>query len=59
MAHENGHHYGSPSAAIPLDSDSFHFAPGLVDAPRAFSMKLSMVTKGKCGLMPSKIDPEL
>ena len=32
---------------------------GLVGAPRAFSMKLSMVTKDKCGLVPSKVDPEL
>ena len=32
---------------------------GLVDAPRAFSIKLSSVTCEKCGLMPSKVDPEL
>ena len=31
---------------------------GLVDAPRAFSMKLAEVTD-KCGFVPSKIDPEL
>ena len=30
----------------------------LVDAPLAFSMKLGMVTCDKCGLIPSKIDPE-
>ncbi len=29
---------------------------GLVDAPRAFSIKLSSVTCEKCGLMPSKVD---
>jgi hypothetical protein len=32
---------------------------GLVDAPRAFSIKLSSVTCDKCGLMPSKVDQEL
>ena len=32
---------------------------GLVDAPRAFSLKLSRVTTGKCRLVPSKVDPEL
>ena len=32
---------------------------GLVDAPRAFSIKLGLVTKNKCGLIPSKVDPEL
>ena len=32
---------------------------GLVDAPRAFSLKLQTVTKDKCGLQPSTIDPEL
>jgi hypothetical protein len=31
---------------------------GLVDAPLAFSIKLSMVTLDKCNLIPSKIDPE-
>ena len=31
---------------------------GLVDAPLAFSIKLSMVTRDKCNLIPSKIDPE-
>ena len=31
---------------------------GLVDAPLAFSVKLGMVTRDKCGLIPSKIDPE-
>jgi hypothetical protein len=32
---------------------------GLVDAPLAFSIKLSMVTLDKCGLIPSKIDPRV
>ena len=32
---------------------------GLVDAPRAFSMKLRQVTEGKCRLVASSIDPEL
>ena len=32
---------------------------GLVDALRAFTMKLSLVTRDKCGLIPSKVDPEL
>ena len=32
---------------------------GLVDAPRAFSLKLQMVTRDKCGLQPSTIDQEL
>ena len=32
---------------------------GLVDAPRAFSMKLSMVTKDKCHMMPTSVDNEL
>ena len=32
---------------------------GLVDAPRAFSMKLRHVTHTKCGLVPSSVDPEL
>ena len=31
---------------------------GLVDAPLAFSIKLGMVTRDKCNLIPSKIDPE-
>ena len=31
---------------------------GLVDAPLAFSIELGMVTRDKCGLIPSKIDPE-
>ena len=30
-----------------------------MDAPRAFSLKLQTVTRDKCGLMPSSIDPEL
>ena len=32
---------------------------GLIDAPRAFSMKLNQVTKDTCGLMPTSVDPEL
>ena len=32
---------------------------GLVDAPRAFSMKLATVTKDKCGLLPCSVDGEL
>ena len=32
---------------------------GLVDAPRAFSLKLLKVTRDKCRLMPSAVDPEL
>ena len=32
---------------------------GLVDAPRAFSLKLGMVTQTSCGLIPSKVDLEL
>ena len=32
---------------------------GLVDAPRAFSMKLSQITRDKCKLIPSQVDPEL
>ena len=32
---------------------------GLVDAPRAFSLKLQMVTRDKCGLQPSTVDQEL
>jgi len=32
---------------------------GLVDAPRAFSLKLGMVTKEECRLEASKVDPEL
>ena len=32
---------------------------GLVDAPRAFSLKLRQVTEGKCKLVASSIDPEL
>ena len=32
---------------------------GLVDAPRAFSIKLSSITREKCGLMPSKVDQEM
>jgi hypothetical protein len=32
---------------------------GLVDAPRAFSIKLQMVTRGKCNLIPSSVDPEM
>ena len=32
---------------------------GLVDAPRAFSMKLAQVTKGKCRMVPSTVDAEL
>ncbi len=32
---------------------------GLADAPRAFSLKLSMITRDKCGLIPSNIDQEL
>ena len=32
---------------------------GLVDAPRAFSMKLGMVTKEKCLMLPTSVDQEL
>jgi len=32
---------------------------GLVDAPRAFSIKLQMITRDKCKLLPSSIDPEM
>ena len=32
---------------------------GLVDAPRAFSLKLQKVTSEKCGMVASSIDPEL
>ena len=32
---------------------------GLVDAPRAFSMKLAQVTKSKCRMVPSTVDAEL
>ena len=32
---------------------------GLVDAPRAFSLKLSQVTKGQCRMVPSTVDAEL
>ena len=32
---------------------------GLVDAPRAFSLKLGMITKEECRLEASKVDPEL
>jgi hypothetical protein len=32
---------------------------GLVDAPRAFSIKLASVTKDKCGLLPTTVDGEL
>ena len=32
---------------------------GLVDAPRAFSMKLGMATKGKCLMLPTSVDQEL
>ena len=32
---------------------------GLVDAPRAFSLKLGLVTKGACKLLPSSVDAEL
>ena len=32
---------------------------GLVDAPRAFSMKLALVTKNKCRMIPSTVDGEL
>ena len=32
---------------------------GLVDAPRAFSLKLSQVTKNRCGMIPSSVDGEL
>ena len=32
---------------------------GLVDAPRAFSFKLSQLTKNKCRMMPSPFDGEL
>ena len=31
---------------------------GLVDAPRAFSIKVGQVTS-KCGLRPTSVDPEL
>ncbi len=31
---------------------------GVVGAPLAFSIKLGMVTRDKCNLIPSKIDPE-
>ena len=32
---------------------------GLVDAPRAFSLKLSQVTKNRCRMIPSSVDGEL
>ena len=32
---------------------------GLVDAPRAFSMKLGQVTRDKCGMLPTSVDSEL
>ena len=32
---------------------------GLIDAPRAFSLKLKQTTQDKCGLVPSSVDPEL
>jgi hypothetical protein len=32
---------------------------GLVDAPRAFSLKLSKVTRDECKMAPSDVDPEL
>ena len=32
---------------------------GLVDAPRAFSMKLQRVTSNECNMVSSQIDPEL
>ena len=32
---------------------------GLVDAPRAFSLKLAQVTKNKCRMIPSSVDGEL
>ena len=32
---------------------------GLVDAPRAFSLKLGMVTRNKCGMLPTSVDSEL
>ena len=32
---------------------------GLVDAPRAFSMKLAEVTHQKCGMQPTTVDAEL
>ena len=32
---------------------------GLVDAPRAFSMKLALVTKNQCRMIPSTVDGEL
>ena len=32
---------------------------GLVDAPRAFSLKLSQVTKNRCRMIPSPVDGEL
>ena len=33
--------------------------PELVDAPRAFSIKLRIVTENVCKLIPSAVDPEL
>jgi len=63
-----------PPAAIPLlqQVDGFsNFNPstevlhcdkpgtGSVDAPRCFSMKLALVTKNKCGMVPSSVDAEL
>ena len=30
-----------------------------MDAPRAFSMKLGLITRGNYKLLPSKVDPEL
>ena len=32
---------------------------GLVDAPRAFSLKLSQATKNRCRMIPSSVDGEL
>ena len=32
---------------------------GSVDAPRCFSMKLSLCTRDKCGMEASSVDPEL
>ena len=32
---------------------------GLVDAPRAFSLKLAQVTSEKCGMLPTSVDGEL
>ena len=32
---------------------------GLTDAPRAFSIKLAMVTKSQCKMMPSNVDGEM